>query len=87
MTDRPPITHRLKCESEYFYATKWGEKMFEVRIDDRDYRKHDFIELVRCVKGVVVEPGEEIRTQISFVLRGFRGVKRGWAVLGIERMI
>ena len=86
MTNRPPQTHRLKCEAAYFDATKWGEKLFEVRVNDRDYRVGDDLELVRTTCGMADPDAEELRVRVTYVLEGFRGLRKGWVGLGIERV-
>ena len=43
---RGPITHELKCHPEPFQAVKRGDKPFEWRKDDRDYRVGDTLWLM-----------------------------------------
>ena len=39
------FTHALKCEDKYFIALVRGEKTFEIRKNDRDYRVGDRLHL------------------------------------------
>lgn len=43
--------HYLKCETEYFQAVERGEKKFELRLNDRDYKARDIIYLNEVVNG------------------------------------
>ena len=86
MTTRPPQTHRLKCEAAYFDATKWGEKLFEVRVNDRAFQVHDILELVRTTCGMADPDAEELRVRVTYILDKFRGLRKGWIVMGIERI-
>jgi len=40
---RGPETHELKTDSKYFAAVWTGDKRFEVRKNDRDFRPGDFV--------------------------------------------
>ena len=40
---RGPMIHEVKCWPEYFEAVLNGTKLFELRLDDRDYRVGDTI--------------------------------------------
>lgn len=66
-----PRTHRLKTWPQYFRAVKRGEKRFEVRRNDRDFRVGDRLELVEFDP----EPGfgftgEEHHVDVAYVLLG-----------------
>ena len=39
------MIHALKIQSEYFEAVKSGKKLFEVRVNDRNYKVNDFLGL------------------------------------------
>lgn len=43
--------HHLKCETEYYQGVERGEKRFEVRINDRNYKVGDMIYLNETVRG------------------------------------
>jgi len=43
--------HYLKTEAEYFQAVERGEKKFELRKNDRDFKKYDMLYLEETVKG------------------------------------
>ena len=43
--------HELKTETEYYQAVEKNVKKFEIRKNDRDYKKYDMIKLVETVAG------------------------------------
>lgn len=61
--------HYLKTETEYFQAVERGEKKFELRYNDRNFKKYDIIYLTESVNGIPTGrklPGLEIQ----YVLHG-----------------
>jgi len=44
--------HYIKCEANYYQAIERGEKKFEVRKNDRDYRLFDSVFLEESANGV-----------------------------------
>ena len=44
--------HYLKCETEAYQSVERGEKKFEVRNNDRDFKKFDMVYLEETVEGV-----------------------------------
>ena len=43
--------HHLKTETEYYQAVERGEKKFELRKNDRDFKKYDMVYLQEVVDG------------------------------------
>lgn len=77
--------HRVKCYERFFKLAEKGEKSFEVRRNDRDYRADDLIELNETQNAEYT--GRAALYRITFVLtsEGFPdGIKDGYAVLEIE---
>ncbi len=48
----PIQQHHLKCEAKYFKLVKSGVKKFELRKNDRDFKKYDKVYLEEVVNGV-----------------------------------
>jgi hypothetical protein len=44
--------HYLKTETQYWQAVEKGEKKFELRKNDRDYRVGDYLHLEEVVSGI-----------------------------------
>jgi len=56
--------HYIKSESVYYQAVECGDKRFEIRKNDRDYKQYDMVTLLESVNGVKtgrVLPAVEIR--------------------------
>lgn len=77
------ITHELKIRPEYFKAVVLGDKMFEIRKNDRDFRVGDIIVLHEWdeERGYT---GKHTLVDITYVLTDTEFVKEGFAVLGIK---
>lgn len=85
--------HTLKTWPSYWDALSTGEKMFEVRRDDRGFQKGDILVLQKWdpEKGRYIcddwtGARRELRRKITYVLTGGRfGVEPGYVVLGLKR--
>lgn len=84
------IHHDLKCEFPYFDEVACGDKPFEVRRDDRDFKMNDLIKLHEVMKvdsGPVKKTGKVLIVKITYILKGERwGIKEGFCVLGVKRV-
>ena len=82
---REPITHDLKCDPEYFQAVKRGDKTFEVRKNDRDFRVGDYIDLreydreKQCYTGDVI-----LKIKITYILKDYLALVDDFVVLGLK---
>jgi hypothetical protein len=84
VTRRPPIVHAVKCQREPFEAVRDGRKKHETRVDDRDYRVGDTIELWEIETGGVFT-GNRIRRRITYKSEGGTwGLPPGLCVLSVE---
>ena len=76
-------THDLKILPEFYQAVKKGEKTFEVRKNDRDFKKYDVI-ILREWDGKNYT-GKWIAKKIVYVLPGGQfGIEEGYAALGLK---
>lgn len=62
--------HELKCWPEYFKATARGQKEFDVRKNDRDYRVGDVVTLREWDPDTKQYTGLVVTKFITFVLQG-----------------
>lgn len=46
--------HELKIWPEYFKAVREGRKTFEVRVNDRDFKEGDTVELMEWVPDTII---------------------------------
>jgi hypothetical protein len=80
MSDRAPITHDLKTWPEYFQVVKSGEKRFEVRAADRDFRVGDTLRLREYDPKAETYSGDECSFTVSYILGT-------WSPLGIPGLV
>jgi len=76
-------THILKCWHQYFEQIIRGEKTFETRYDDRDYKKGDLLVLREYNALDGTYSGRETHMRVGYIWRDF-GMLPGWVVMGIE---
>jgi hypothetical protein len=79
-----PAIHVLKCWPEYFKAICSGEKTFECRKDDRNYKVGDTLILKEYDPDANTYSGKEYSVEISYKINGGNfGVYETYCVLGI----
>lgn len=76
----PRQHHNIKCETECFQAIERGNKKFEFRFNDRDYKKYDIVCLDETVNGI--KTGRAISNlEIKYVLYGSKyGIPEGFCI-------
>ena len=74
--------HLLKITPEYFLAVDSGQKNFELRENDRDYKVGDMLVLREWKNSVFT--GHELMFEISYILKDAPeyGLKHGYVILG-----
>ena len=86
------VEHKLKTLAPYWDAIHRGEKLFEVRRDDKGFQKGDFL-LLQKFDGKYYEtegfeisaPIKTLRKKITYILTGGQfGIQPGYVVLGLE---
>ena len=76
--------HELKISPEHFDAVWIGDKNFEVRLNDRDYRLHDLLILRECINEKEYT-GRVIKARVVYVFDDL-GLQKDWIVMGIKEM-
>jgi ASC-1-like (ASCH) protein len=80
-------THHLKCWPSYFEAVMMGDKTFEIRKNDRDFKVGDTIILHHHDPGGdVSEPMPTPSFRIRYILAGHEGLQPGFVILQLERL-
>jgi hypothetical protein len=83
--------HELKCWPEYFQAIFGNEKLFEARLDDRDFQVGDVLQLREWNPETKSYTGANIFRKITYILRGALDIpssalRPGYVVMSIEPM-
>lgn len=75
--------HKLKTETAYYQAVESGEKLFEVRKNDRDFQVGDRLYLQETVNGVYT--GRELTMVITYILPGGQfGIAEDYCVMQLK---
>lgn len=78
MAERAPRIHYLKTYIEFFQATKKGDKNFELRIDDRDYRVGDILALMEYDPAIGFTKSKDIWVKVTYILSKQPYVPKGY---------
>src|SRR5690348_10952984 len=78
--------HRVKCWSKYFAKLKSGEKTFEVRKNDRDYKVGDTLIQEEWLPDTEEYTGDSLEFEITYILYGGQfGIDADSCVMSISR--
>jgi hypothetical protein len=75
---------KLKCHPKYFAAISNGGKLFEVRVNDRNYQAGDLYQLVHFNPETSNYNGQFIIIQIDYVLTDYYALKENHCVFGFH---
>lgn len=79
------MIHELKTWNEYFEEVFMGRKTFEVRKNDRNFKKGDLLILKEWNPKTEKYTGRIISRGVSYVLEGGQfGVEKGYVVIAIQ---
>ena len=79
-----PKIHDLKILPAYFDNVAKGRKTIELRFDDRGYFEGDLLLLREWENGAYT--GRRVVVKVTYILKGFDGLKDGWVILSIKRV-
>lgn len=78
-------THKLKTWPKFFKAVKDRLKTFECRLNDRDFKVGDILELQEWNPLTKQYTEETLSRRVTYILYGGQfGIEKGWCVMGIE---
>ena len=77
-------THRLKTIRPYFEECFGNSKTFEVRINDRSFKKGDTVYLMDYDVETNTYSGRELRCTILYVLSEYSAIKKGYVVFSFR---
>lgn len=78
------IAHELKITPEYFQAVIDGNKKFEIRKNDRDFKKYDGLDLREWCSGKYTGRSCFCRVQYMLTDADFAGIAEGYCVMSIS---
>lgn len=79
------IRHELKILPRYFQYVWCGDKKFEIRLNDRDFRKGDIVHLKEWNGKEYT--GRDCLRKISYILYDdVPGIEKGFCVFGLARV-
>lgn len=79
------MTHVLKVWKEFYPSIDNGDKTFELRKDDRDFKVGDKLILQEYDNHLFEYTGKECERRITYILKDASkfGLKRGFVILGL----
>lgn len=80
--NKPAI--ELKTWPQYFQAIKKGLKTFEIRKNDRNFCVGDILNLREYILGTNSYTGNELKVEVTYVLKDYQAVGDGFVVMGIK---
>ena len=79
------MTHNLKIYPEYFVEVLTGNKPFELRKNDRNFKIDDTLILQEYCPDSKELTGDLCARKVSYVLKGENlGIEKGYVVLGLR---
>ena len=75
--------HDLKIDPEYFNDVITGEKRFEVRKNDRDYKKGDLLNLQEYDREKKEYTGRKTLIPVRYILDNQEYLREGYVILGL----
>lgn len=79
------MTHELKTHPEFFEEVFKGHKDFEVRKNDRNFQKDDFLVLQEWNPENKEYTGRSLARRVDYVLHGGQfGIEKGYVVMSIK---
>jgi len=86
------MIHNLKTDTEPFEATWSGNKDYEIRKNDRDFKVGDTLNLCETVysgedmaEGLPLRfTGRNLKRLVTYILEGY-GLQDGWVILSTKQ--
>lgn len=80
------MLHELKLDEKYCESVYWGVKMFEVRLNDRNFKVGDFVRFTAVNSdGIPIKHKiNDCYYQITYVLSDFCGLAENYVAFSID---
>lgn len=80
-----PLIHKLKIIPEFFEKVVSGEKNFECRYNDRDFKVGDFLLLLEWSNELPGYTGKYIFKKVDYILTDtFQGLRSGYVIMSLK---
>lgn len=76
-------THELKTVNPYFQQVWDGDKTFELRKNDRDFKVNEWLKLKEYDKESDTYSGREVACLVTHILENYIGLESGFCILSI----
>lgn len=83
-TEKDSITHDLKTWPQYYVAIEVGDKTFELRKMDRDYKQGDHLLLRMWNPDTKEYDGRRLKVVVSYLLAEATGLVSGYCIMGVK---
>lgn len=83
LIEREAICHELKTHPPYFAKVVSGEKAFELRVNDRDFRVGDTLRLLEWEPNAARFTGNKIDCQVTYIAQGVFGLPPDLCVMSV----
>ena len=79
------MEHKLKCWPAVFKSMVNGEKTFEYRKNDRDYKLGDTLLLQEYNTDINEYSGKELSVKVTYIIYGGQfGIPEGYCIMGVQ---
>lgn len=76
--------HQIRLLKSYFEDVANGIKTFELRMNDRGYKKGDILEMMEFTDGKYT--GRAVRVIVTYILEDYTGIEDGYCIMAIKLM-
>ena len=80
------MVHNLKTWSEYFTAVVKNQKTFEIRLNDRDYKVGDILNLQEYDPETEQYTRRDVAVKVTYILNKQPFVPEGYVAMGIKKI-
>ena len=81
---KQPKVHRIRLAKMFFEDVASGKKSFELRKNDRGYKKGDILEMMEFKDGK--NTGRTVRVLVTYILEEFAGLEDGYCIMATSLM-
>lgn len=79
------MLHDLKTWKQFYKAVESGEKLFEIRKNDRNFQLHDILLLREYDQIREAFTGRSIKVRVTYILKGTPFLPPGYVCMSIKK--